>query len=64
MLVSVPPLQLSVNVGAVQFTTAWQDAFAFTLMLEGQLAITGAKLSTTVTLNEQLVELPAASLAV
>ena len=42
--VSVPP-QLSDTVGTVQLTVAWQDAFAFTVMLEGHPAITGLVLS-------------------
>jgi hypothetical protein len=51
--VSVPPAQLSVKVGAFQVTTAWQDALALTVILDGQPEITGNVLSTTVTSNEQ-----------
>jgi hypothetical protein len=61
--VSVPP-QLSDTVGAVQFTVAWQDAFAFTFMFEGHPAITGSELSWTITLKEQMEVFPAASVAV
>jgi hypothetical protein len=65
LLVNVPPLQLSVKVGAIQLTTASQDeAFAFTVMLEGQPVITGAVLSTTVTVKEHVAVFPAASVAV
>jgi uncharacterized protein YunC (DUF1805 family) len=41
VVVSVPPEQLSVKIGAVQLTTAWQDALAVTVILEGQPEITG-----------------------
>ena len=61
--VSVPP-QLSDTVGTVQLTVAWQDAFAFTVMLEGHPVITGPVLSCTVTLNEQVDVFPSASVAV
>jgi hypothetical protein len=65
LLVNVPPLQLSVNVGAVQLTTASQDeAFAFTVMFAGQPVITGAVLSTTVTVKEHVEIFPTASVAV
>ena len=64
VLVIVPPLQLSVNVGALQLTIAWQDAFALAMISEGQFMIAGLTLSTTVTLNEQIEELPAGSVAV
>jgi hypothetical protein len=55
--VKVPP-QLSDTVGAVQFTTAWQDAFALTTIFEGHPDMTGSVLSTTVTLNEQVDVFP------
>ena len=61
--VSAPP-QLSDTVGIVQFAVAWQDEFAFTVMLEGHPAITGLVLSSTVTLKEQVDVFPAASVAV
>jgi hypothetical protein len=64
VLLNVPPVQLSVIVGAVQVATPWQDASALTHMSAGQLAMTGAIASTTVTLKVQVVEFPAASLAV
>jgi hypothetical protein len=64
LLVNVPPLQLSVNVGAVQVATASHDPFAFRVMLEGHPLITGAVLSTTVTLKEHVAIFPAASVAV
>jgi hypothetical protein len=55
--------QLSVAV-ALKFTTAPHEfASLFTVMFEGQV-ITGASLSTTVTVNEHVVTLPAASVAV
>jgi hypothetical protein len=43
-------------VGAVQFTTAWQDVFADTTILVGHPVITGAVLSTTVTLKLQTAD--------
>jgi len=58
------PPQLSVADGAVQLTMAWQDPFAFTVMLEGQPVMTGIVLSRTVTLNEQVEVFDAASVAV
>jgi len=64
VLVIVPPLQLSLKVGALQLTIAWQDAFAIAMISEGQFIIAGATLSTTVILNEQIEELPAGSVAV
>ena len=64
VLVSVPPAQLSVSVGAVQFTTAWQDAGALTVILAGQFEITGFDVSCTVTLKEHVEVFPAASVAV
>jgi hypothetical protein len=62
--VIVPPAQLSVKFGAVHVATAVQTAPAFTLMLLGQAAITGAVKSTTVTVKEQVDVFPAASVAV
>ena len=64
MVVNVPPVQLSVNVGAVQFTTALQEAFAFTVIFAGHPLITGGVISFTVTINEHVVVLPEASVAV
>jgi len=61
--VSVPP-QLSDTVGAVQLTTAWQEAFAFAVMFDGHPVMTGFELSWTITLNEQVDVFPAASVAV
>ena len=61
--VTVPP-QLSDVVGAAQLATAWQDALAVTRILEGQPVMTGFVLSWTVTLNEHVEVLPAASVAV
>ena len=56
--------QLSLAVGAVQFTTAaHRPASVFCVMLAGQ-GITGFSVSLTVTSNWQLPLLPAASLAV
>ena len=63
-MASVPPVQLSVKVGAVQFTIALQDAVAFTVMFAGQPLITGGVISFTVTMNEHVAVLPAASVAV
>jgi hypothetical protein len=60
----VAPAQLSLTVGAVQVAMDVQAAPAFTLMLLGQAAITGAVTSTTVTVKEQVELLPAASMAV
>ena len=59
-----PPVQLSVNVGAVQLTTALHDALAFTVMFAGHPLITGGVISFTVTMNEHVDALPAASVAV
>jgi hypothetical protein len=64
LLVNVPPLQLSVNVGAVQVATASHDPFAFTVMFAGQLEITGGVLSTTVIVKEHVAIFPTASVAV
>ena len=64
VVASVPPVQLSVKVGAVQFTTALQDAVAFTVMFAGHPLITGGVISFTVTINEHVVVLPEASVAV
>jgi len=56
---------LSVAVGAVQFTVAWQDASAFTTIGEaGHPLIAGAEVSTMVTLNEQVDVFPKSSVAV
>ena len=56
--------QLSAKVGDVQFTTAWQLAFALTVLFEGHPEIVGAMLSITVTLKEHVAIFPAASVAV
>jgi len=56
--------QLSVAVGAVQFTVAWQEAFAGTVIFEGHPATTGVLVSVTMTLNVQVEILPAPSVAV
>jgi hypothetical protein len=61
--VMLAPLQLSVAVGTAQEATAVQAAPAFTVMVAGQL-IVGALASTTVTVKEQVLVLPAASVAV
>jgi hypothetical protein len=45
VVVNVTHVQLSDAVGAVQFTVAWQDALALTVMLEGHPSITGLVLS-------------------
>ena len=64
MDVSVAPGQLSAMVGGAQIGTAWHDALALTVILDGQFVSTGAMLSLTVTLNEQVALFPAASVAV
>ena len=64
VLVIVAPLQLSVKVGAVQLTTAWQEAFALTVMSDGQPEITGLVPSCTITLKLHVEMFPAASVAV
>ena len=58
------PEQLSLTVGAVQVATALQEAPALRLILLGHAAVTGAVLSTTVTVNEHVLVLPTASVAV
>jgi hypothetical protein len=60
----VVPVQLSAKVGGVQLTTAWQDAFAFTVLFARHPDSVGAMLSTTVTLKEHVAMFPAASVAV
>ena len=62
--VIVPPAQLSVKVGGVQLTTALHEAVAGTVIFAGHPDITGGILSVTVTLNERVAVLPAASVAV
>ena len=64
VVVSVPPVQLSVKVGTVQLTTALQVALAFTVIFAGHPLITGGVISLTVTMNEHVDALPAASVAV
>jgi hypothetical protein len=64
VLVIVAPLQLSVKVGAIQLTTAWQEAFALTVMSDGQPEMTGLVASCTITLKEHVEIFPAASVAV
>ena len=61
---SVAPVQLSVKVGAVQFTTALQEALAFTVMFAGHPLMTGGVISFTVTMNEHVDVLPVGSFAV
>tara|TARA_R100001230_G_C5632137_1_gene139600 strand:- start:11 stop:421 length:411 start_codon:yes stop_codon:yes gene_type:complete len=57
-------LQLSVCKGGVQVTTAVHTpGSAFCVILKGQLEITGSLVSSTVTVKEQVSELPAASVA-
>jgi hypothetical protein len=59
------PGQLSLAMGAIQFTTALQSPGVFaTVMLTGHDVNTGTSLSTTVTVNEQTAVLPLASVAV
>jgi hypothetical protein len=58
------PGQLSVAVGAVHVTTAWQEAPADTVISAGQPANTGAVLSATVTLKLHVEVFPFASVAV
>jgi hypothetical protein len=61
-------LQLSVTVGAVHVAVCEQlDELAsllFIVMFDGTLLITGLVLSTTVTVNDAVAVLPAASVAV
>lgn len=58
-------VQLSVAVGSVQLTAAEHDpAPAVRVMLAGQPLITGACVSFTVTVNEQVAVLLAASVTV
>jgi glutamate 5-kinase len=64
VLIKVDREQLSVAVGAVQLTTAWQALFAGTEMLDGHPAMTGLVLSLTMTLKEQVELLPLTSVAV
>ena len=57
--------QLSVAIGGFQETLAPQDKlFMGTEMSEGQLLMAGGVLSTTITLNMQVVLLPESSVAV
>ena len=61
----IAPTQASVAVGGVHITTALQvTASADTEKSAGQLAITGAVLSVTVTVNEQVLWFPLPSSAV
>jgi hypothetical protein len=55
---------LSEATGTVQLTVALQDAFAETVMLDGQPVIVGLVLSLTITLKVQVAFLPEASVAV
>ena len=65
MLVIVAVPQLSVAVGAFQFTTALQEEVLVpTVMFEGQPEKTGLVLSVTVMVNEHVSVLPLPSLAV
>ena len=64
VLISITgPPQLSEAVGVVQLTVASHEAFALTVILEGQ-AIVGLVLSRTRTLNEQVDVFPPTSVAV
>ena len=56
-------LQLSVTLGGVQFTIALQLAAGDTVMFEGQFVNSGIVVSFTVTVNEHVALLPAASVA-
>jgi hypothetical protein len=56
-------LHASVAVGAVHVTGVWQ-AVACTVMFDGQLLMTGACVSFTITSNEHVDELPVSSVAV
>jgi hypothetical protein len=56
--------QLSDAIGAIQVPIALQVESALSVMFEGHPLITGLVVSTTVTLNEQVDTLPAASVAV
>ena len=58
LLVNVERVQLSVAVGAVQLTTASQEEFAKTDILEGHPVITGSTSSFTVTVKEQFAVFP------
>ena len=62
MSVAVP--QLSVAVGADHVAMALHDAFAESVMLEGNPEITGLVASLTTTLKVHIEELPATSVAV
>ena len=57
-------VQLSEAVGGVQVAVALHDASTKTVTSEGQLAITGGVLSTTVTVKRHVDLLPASSSAV
>jgi len=63
-LVKLATEQLSLAVGADQVAVAVHPAPALRLMLAGHPAITGAVLSVTVTVKEQVALLPLASVAV
>jgi hypothetical protein len=56
--------QLSVAVGGVHVPTAWHEAFALNVMVEGHPVMTGFVTSLTITLNVQTEELPFPSVAV
>ena len=58
MLVRLVTLQLSVAVGAVQFTVALQLAVGDTVMFAGQFANIGTVVSRTVTVNEHVAVFP------
>ena len=61
---SVTVVQLSVAMGGVQLTLALHNALAVTVMSEGHAVITGAVLSSTITLNVHVETFPEASVAV
>jgi len=63
LLVKLATEQLSLAVGAVQVAIALQELPALMLMFAGHPPITGAVLSVTVTVKEQVAVLPLASVA-
>jgi hypothetical protein len=63
--VTIKPAQFSDATGEVQLTTApHEPGELFTVMFKGQEVNTGGSLSFTVTVNEQVLTLPTASVAV
>jgi hypothetical protein len=63
VVVNVTVPQLSLASGATHAAIALQVESAESVMLDGQLVITGLVVSTTVTLNVQVDTLPAPSVA-